>query len=67
MATKSPGEGRRRITPGDRLLARSLPTTGDGWTFGQKPQLSETNLGQPSRPLLSRVPRWLVGRHRKAE
>lgn len=36
---------KRRWTPGDRLLGRQ--TTGDGYTFGQKPKMSETNLGKP--------------------
>lgn len=62
MGKREVGEGRRRITPGDRLLGK--PTTGDGRTGGQKPNLSDTNLrgGQPKSRL--RLPRWLGGRHR---
>lgn len=59
----------RRKTPGDRILGK--PTTGDGENPGQKPKLSETNLGgkAPSegRTRGLRIPQWLIGKHRRSE
>lgn len=58
------GDKRRRFTPGDRILGR--PSTGDGYTSGQRPKLSETNLGG-KKPSGLRIPEFLkLGRHRKS-
>lgn len=50
----------KRDSPFGRL-PETKPTTGNGWTGGQKPKLSQTNLGKP-KPTKIRVPRWLGGK-----
>lgn len=60
-----PGQGRRRSPFAKLLESIAGPTTGDGFTGGQKPRISETNLPRAGRGSRLRRPGWLPGRHSK--